>query len=394
MEVLDEHDSESDHENIFGLSDNDLKGGDGSNELENLLRAGSGAAAARAGTSLDSNFWASQSMFHNRMVGQDSEGSEQAGLLARQKMDTHGLFGNTGNDDVDATDNSSSSKNKAMFKDDSGVTERVRKKETDKKIYHYHEFMSKVMHPDHVNIATAIKNFLMSVLGPTNDCRHPPPGTKLDYEFHGVSRLAARCDDFMSAIVEHLRVTPGWSGDTDERYISARDCLEKCIMGNLHKYAFESVMSPADDEELLTRMKLLSFVPASALDIKPELVNDLVFALARDELSKINAYTLPADKIACVTRCAAVIFRSLNLARAKTEENLSDSALGADDFLPMFILVVMRSQVPQLYSNCEYIQSFHSPDQMRSKAGYCFVNLRYAFCDCWKLYYGNYFKLT
>ena len=50
--------------------------------------------------------------------------------------------------------------------------------------------------------------------------------------------------------------------------------------------------------------------------------------------------------------------------------------MGADDFLPMFILVVMRSQVPQLVSNCEYIQSFHSPDQMRSRAGYCFVNLR------------------
>mgnify|MGYP003386632734 FL=1 len=273
-------------------------------------------------------------------------------------------------------------KNKAMFKEDTGGTERARKSkpENNQGVYHYQEFMSKLLHPDHTGIATAIKNFLLSVLGPSGDCRHPPPGTKLAYEFHGLSRLAPRCDDFMSAIVEHLRTAPGWRGDTDERYISARDCLEKCIMNNLHKYAFETVQSPAEDEELLRRMKLLSFVPASALDIKPELVNDLVFALARDELSKINAYTLPADKIACVTRCASVIFRSLNLARAKTEENLSEdaapSALGADDFLPMFILVVMRSQVPMLHSNCEYIQSFHSPDQMRSRSGYCFVNLR------------------
>lgn len=236
-------------------------------------------------------------------------------------------------------------------------------------------------HPDHAPIATAIKGFLRSVLGPTGDCTPPPTGQKLGYEFHGVSRLASRCDDFMSAMVEHMRTAPGWSGDSEERYMSARDCLEKCLLTTLHPHAFLSVQDEQQDAQLLLRMRLLSFVPPAALDISPELVNDLVFALARDELSKINAYTLPADKIACVTRCAAVIFRSLNLARAKTEETLGPggsggSAPGADDFLPIFILVVLRSQVPHLHSNCEFIQSFHSPDQMRSRAGYCFVNLR------------------
>jgi hypothetical protein len=52
------------------------------------------------------------------------------------------------------------------------------------------------------------------------------------------------------------------------------------------------------------------------------------------------------------------------------------SAPGADDFLPLLIWVVLHCHVPQLVSNCEYIQSFHNPIHLRGKAGYCLVNLR------------------
>lgn len=82
-------------------------------------------------------------------------------------------------------------------------------------------------------------------------------------------------------------------------------------------------------------------------------------------------------------RCSSVIFRSLNLARAKTEDTVSSSddqsglsAPGADDFLPLLIWVVLHCHVPRLVSNCEYIQSFHNPIHLRGKAGYCLVNLR------------------
>lgn len=54
------------------------------------------------------------------------------------------------------------------------------------------------------------------------------------------------------------------------------------------------------------------------------------------------------------------------------------SLAGADDFLPLFIWVVLHSRVPKLFSNCEYIQTYLNPARLMSKSGYCLINLRSA----------------
>ena len=77
-------------------------------------------------------------------------------------------------------------------------------------------------------------------------------------------------------------------------------------------------------------------------------------------------------------KAASVLFRSLNLARVKVETNLDESGLSADDFLPSFIWVILKSNIPKLQSNCEFIQAFHNPARLMSKSGYCFMSLRSA----------------
>jgi hypothetical protein len=46
---------------------------------------------------------------------------------------------------------------------------------------------------------------------------------------------------------------------------------------------------------------------------------------------------------------------------------MSSKAISADDFLPIFILVVLRSRAPRLVTNCEYIQHYHNPADMLSR---------------------------
>ena len=51
---------------------------------------------------------------------------------------------------------------------------------------------------------------------------------------------------------------------------------------------------------------------------------------------------------------------------------------GADDFLPLFIWVVLQSKIPRLVSNAEYIHAYLNPKRLMGKSGYCLINLRSA----------------
>ena len=52
--------------------------------------------------------------------------------------------------------------------------------------------------------------------------------------------------------------------------------------------------------------------------------------------------------------------------------------MGADDFLPVYIVVVHRANVTRLLSNCQYIESFRNRNDMMGRNGWCFANLRSA----------------
>lgn len=120
------------------------------------------------------------------------------------------------------------------------------------------------------------------------------------------------------------------------------------------------------------------------MDIKPDVFNETLLTLAGEELRKMNSMRAPGEKIECVIKCVTIIFRSLSLARVKQEavetnkDRSNPTFAGADDFLPLFIWVVLTSRVPSLFSNCEYIQMFLSPARLMSKSGYCLINLRSA----------------
>lgn len=90
--------------------------------------------------------------------------------------------------------------------------------------------------------------------------------------------------------------------------------------------------------------------------------NEVVWSMAEDELRRINSFRSPGDKINCIVRCCSVIFSVLNLARGD-----SGSRPGADDFLPVFIYIVLHSKIQRLHSNCEYIAAYRNPADLMSK---------------------------
>ena len=244
----------------------------------------------------------------------------------------------------------------------------------------YQVFTHRLMKSECEVLVGVIRRFLSSILGPNGDGSPPPSNSKLDYTWYGTASLPTRFHDFLDAMKEHFLAHPSWRNESEERIECVMDCLERYVMSRIAELSFQMSSEPKEDEELTKRMQLLSkFLRPEALDIRPDLHNELIWALAREELRKINSFKTPGEKIHCVINCSSVIFRSLSLASQRSGEGDASSPSGsADDYLPVFIWVVLKSNVPKLCSNCNYISQFHSRRRLQGKSGYVFVALQSA----------------
>lgn len=313
---------------------------------------------------------------------------------AHSRLNTFGLFGEETQDaapsdvnETNAGDSGSNSKmGKKLFKEDVNFSQQNRKKPVDfvdedssmpwnaRKSMSFDDYLVIMQLPECGPMWDAVQRFIYSVLGDGNGVLDEKKNlfvsvSKLE-TFKGTVDLDVRCQNFFDDMVDYYTKHAMFKDCHEELHMSMRDCLERYVMSKLSSVAMSYVEDKEEDERLLDRMNILSFITPEALDVRPGLRNDIIWELASAELRNMNYCALPIDKIACVVRCAAILFRSLNLTRG------DDSAAGADDFLPVFIYVVMHSNIPRLHTNCEYIQQFHNPAHLMSKSGYCFVNLR------------------
>ncbi|KAH8097497.1 hypothetical protein JL720_388 [Aureococcus anophagefferens] len=238
----------------------------------------------------------------------------------------------------------------------------------------YKEFLTRLMQPSSAELVGHVRTFVLQILGKFE-------GLEGDARTEALAELPATCAQFFAAAEAHLEKRPEWSALGARGLSSARSALEKYVMSKVGGLAFEAVRDDGRDAELRRRCRALSrFVTPGHLDVKAHLCNEVVLNIARDELRRMDHSRAPADKVDCVVRCASMIFSVLNLARAEnsSRKGTSESRAGADDFLPIFIYVVLHADVPRLHSNCDYVEAFHNPTALMSKAGYWFVNLRSA----------------
>ncbi len=165
-----------------------------------------------------------------------------------------------------------------------------------------------------------------------------------------------------------LAAHPAWRYAPETTLVQARDGIEKYIMDKVAHVPLEQLDCArawkAEDAALLKRMKHLAFVTPDMLDIKPCMRNEVAWNIAEDELRRINIFRSPGEKIQCIVRCCSILFSVLNLSRGDVS---SMHRPGADDFLPVFIYIVLKSNIPALVSNAEYIAAYRNPADLMSK---------------------------
>ncbi|KNZ44181.1 vacuolar sorting-associated protein [Puccinia sorghi] len=294
--------------------------------------------------------------------------------------------------------------------------------------FDFNLFLDQMRWPQAQPIAKYLRSFLKEF---TKRANHPSNHTS-------VSEQVKVVNDFLDFISIKMREIPDgpWDPRTcnDAEFDNAVEAMEKLVMNRVWHLTFTPALSTpqpsqTDDLErdtvLSQKMNLFSWVTDRHLDLKlPEDEADGFLEFAKTELLKINSYKAPRDKMICILNCCKVIFgvcvcvcvcQHRLLDRSKLTSilavvpspglirHIDQSEGGADTFIPILILVVLRAQPKTLISNLQYesifslgvapeysfimkfvlfcpryIQRFRNPDKMQGENGYYMSSLNAA----------------
>lgn len=183
-------------------------------------------------------------------------------------------------------------------------------------------------------------------------------------------------------IVENFRIfisvkmgeSPLFSTSENRATLNSREGIEKLVMNRLYTRTFSPKMPRGlrrDDheEDLLhdkifeEKMRLWSWIEGRHLDLDNDFLDSSksFIKLASAELSKINEFRAPRDKVICVLNCSKVVWAMIR--QAQMEQN-------ADSFLPLLIFVTLKAQPAHLISNINYIDRFRDVDRRQGETGY------------------------
>ena len=207
----------------------------------------------------------------------------------------------------------------------------------------YANFWERLSRPTSSNLVHHLRMFIERI---TSVSRHA-----------GVRNNSAEGEvtDFLAKVENKIYAHVSWEDATDEELDAAREGLEKYVMSQIYKAVFAEPQDRILDEEISARCRGLHFITPDMLGVPNSCRNDVVLGLAQEELCRMNACNSPAEKIACVARSSQVLFTVLN------RSSVSRGRAGADDFLPSLIYTVLRANVPQMWSNIEFIRRYRNP---------------------------------
>ncbi|KAH3903650.1 guanine nucleotide exchange factor VPS9 SCDLUD_001298 [Saccharomycodes ludwigii] len=186
--------------------------------------------------------------------------------------------------------------------------------------------------------------------------------------------------DFQSFIYEKFLIYEPFKSMND--LTNAKEGLEKLIMNKLYPKLFPPLATAVDafvdvnlDEKFeLQRLNYGKIVTPEMLEISnyDELgthynILDKFVKLATIELNKINNYRAPRDKMVCILNCCKVIYGIL-----KKFQKIST----ADDFVPLLIYTLLKSDVKNLCSNCNYIECYRSKSFSTGESQYYLSSLQ------------------
>jgi len=163
-----------------------------------------------------------------------------------------------------------------------------------------------------------------------------------------------------------MKQLPIFMNETNDEWEKTKESCEKFIYIKLYNYIFDNdYEDKVLNERLKLRIESLSFLSPEHLDIKSIPNNDFTCLTdAIEELKVLNEKKSPIEKIECVKKCSFAIGNVL--------KNFKDGKVltGADEFLPLLILIIAKCNPINLHSNLKYLQKYTHPSKLVSEVGY------------------------
>ncbi|XP_070537434.1 VPS9 domain-containing protein 1-like isoform X2 [Ptychodera flava] len=95
------------------------------------------------------------------------------------------------------------------------------------------------------------------------------------------------------------------------------------------------------------------------------------------EIQKLPSYQSPLDKLECIVNMSRIVCTCVEdyYESQGKPRHAPETAIGCDDLLPILSYVVIKSQLPQLVSECSALEEFIHEGYLFGEEGYCLTSL-------------------
>ncbi|XP_052232310.1 ankyrin repeat domain-containing protein 27-like isoform X4 [Dreissena polymorpha] len=139
-----------------------------------------------------------------------------------------------------------------------------------------------------------------------------------------------------------------------DQYISSlKISVENYLMNVVHKHLFATITNcmKSNDSNLNKKNRNLVDTRLEHLHVRAEYEENLPGS--RKELSKLNDFSTPFERLQCLKRVVTLLTRPVEA--AKSDESLM---MATDDLLPLLIYLIIRSPIPNWFANLTYMKHF------------------------------------
>ncbi|XP_067035554.1 uncharacterized protein [Acropora muricata] len=152
--------------------------------------------------------------------------------------------------------------------------------------------------------------------------------------------------------------------------------LEQYLMPAIYSLIQDRISKPEEDSRLSQVYANLGHITQTQFGISPEFQDDDIapYYAAVACMKTMTLSILPSRKIHAIVSAAQCVFRKLN------ELCLVDSAKppGADEFMDVWVYVILKSRIPNLASTVAFLRRYSNPNLSFSEAGYYLASVEFA----------------